>query len=109
MKMKTNLTVENNGNAGAGSALKTACVTSCKKILAQIGAAKANIFAESRAALNGQERILKLALNEAEALAWQTVYPHLLFPALATEKIQAVASWNQHQQSIRRTKLVTAF
>jgi hypothetical protein len=107
--MKTNLTVENNGNAGAGSVLKTACVTSCKKILAQIRAAKTKIFAESRATLNGQERILKLALNEAEALAWQTVYPHLLFPVLATEKIQAVASWNQHQQSIRRTKLVTVF
>ena len=95
--MKTNLTIENNGNAGAGSALKTACLASCKKILAQVRAARANIFAESRAALKGQERILKLALNEAEALAWQTVYPHLLFPALAAEKIQAVARWNQHQ------------
>lgn len=107
--MKTNLIIENIGNAGAGSAFKTACLTSCKKILAQIRAAKTNIFAESRATLNGQERILKLALNEAEALAWQTVYPHLLFPSLATEKIQAVASWNQHQQSIRRTTLGTAF
>jgi hypothetical protein len=107
--MKTNLAVENSGNAGAGSGIKTACMTSCNKILAQIKAAKARIFADSRVALNGQERILKLALNEAEALAWQTVYPHLLFPALATEKIQAVARWNQHQQSIRRTKLVAAF
>jgi len=107
--MKTNLTVETNGNAGAGSALKKACVRSCRKILARIGAARASIFAESRAALNGQERVLRLALNEAEALAWQTVYPHLLFPALATEKIQAVASWNQHQQSIRLTNPVNAF
>ncbi|HEY1490010.1 MAG TPA: hypothetical protein VGF90_03125, partial [Verrucomicrobiae bacterium] len=54
--------------------------------------------AESRAALKEHERILKLALSEAEALAWQTVYPHLVFPALATEKIQRVADRNRRQR-----------
>ena len=43
----------------------------------------------------------KLALNEAEALARQTNYPHLLFPALATEKIQTVEAWNERQQTVR--------
>lgn len=76
---------------------------SCQKILAQIKVTKAAIFEESRDKLKLQEQMLRLALNEAEALAWQTVYPHLLFPALATEKIQAVASWNRYQQSVRRT------
>jgi len=33
------------------------------------------------------------ALNEAEAAAWQTMFPHLVFPALATEKVQAAIAW----------------
>jgi hypothetical protein len=94
MKYKSSNTIEGN----AGSAFKHACLASCQKVLAQIKDAKDAIFAESLAALNGHERVLKLALNEAEALAWQTVYPHLVFPALAVEKIQGVANWNRHQR-----------
>jgi hypothetical protein len=41
-------------------------------------------------------------LNEAEALAWQTSYPHLLFPELAVEKVQAVAAWQTRQESVQR-------
>jgi len=47
-------------------------------------------------------QLVHLALNEAEALAWQTAYPHLLFPALAMEKVQAVAAWQTRQQSVQR-------
>ena len=89
--------------ASAGSTFKNACVTSCQKVLAQIKETKATILAEARDTLKVQEQLLRLALNEAEALARQTLYPHLLFPTLAVEKVQAVASWNEHQQSIRRT------
>jgi hypothetical protein len=46
--------------------------------------------------------MLQLALNEAEALAWQSAYPHLVFPALAMEKVQEIADWNRHQRSVRR-------
>lgn len=86
---------------GAARAFGTACLESCQKVLKQIRETKQAILAESRATLKVQEQILKLALNEAEALAWQTIYPHLLFPTLATEKVQAVAAWNRHQRSIR--------
>ena len=65
--------------------------------------AKEAIFAESRGALDAQERMVRLALNEAEAVAWQTKYPHLVFPALATEKVQAVAAWNNHQRTVWQT------
>jgi hypothetical protein len=41
-------------------------------------------------------------VNEAEALAWQTPYPHLLFPSLAAEKVQAVAAWQTRQQSVHQ-------
>jgi hypothetical protein len=101
--MKTKLTEQIQGRSGASRAFRNACRASCQKILAQIKDTKAAIFAESRETLKVQEQMLRLALNEAEALAWQTVYPHLLFPTLATEKIQAVASWNRHQQSVQRT------
>ena len=38
----------------------------------------------------------------ADALAWQTDYPHLLFPVLATEKIQNAANWKRRQQVLLR-------
>jgi len=78
------------------------CVASCQKLMAQIKKAKDSIQAEYRDAVRAHEQLLRLALNEAEALAWQTPYPHLVFPTLAREKAQAVASWEAHQQSIRR-------
>lgn len=85
------------------SAVKTAvnaCVASCKKLTAQIEQAKANLLAELQETLAVPERLFRLAVGEAEALAWQTGYPHLLFPALATEKIHAVAGWKARQQLI---------
>jgi hypothetical protein len=88
---------------GLGRALGKVCVTSCQQMLAQITAAKAAIFAESYSARKSQARLLWLALNEAEAVAWQTMYPHLVFPVLATEKVQAVIAWDAHQQSVWRT------
>ena len=92
----------NLGGAGMGSALGKVSAASGQKILAQIAAAKAAIFAEAQQALKAQERLLRLALNEAEATAWQTMYPQLLFPVLATEKVQAVFAWEARQQSVRR-------
>ena len=94
-----------NGSADDSSLGRTvggACAASCQKILAQITAAKAMIFAESCQLLKTQEHLLRLALNEAEAAAWQTMYPQLVFPALATEKVQAVVAWEARQQSVRR-------
>ncbi len=80
------------------------CLRSCEKLLAHIAKARDAIFSESRGAEAAHERMLQLALNEAEALAWQTAYPHLVFPALAMEKAQAVADWNRHQRSIRQAE-----
>lgn len=106
--MKPNNAIVNVKNKGAGTAFKNACVTSCRKVLAQIARAKEAIFAESRNTLQTQEHLLRLALNEAEALAWQTSYPHLVFPVLATEKVQEVADWNAHQQFVWRPNALAA-
>jgi predicted secreted hydrolase len=68
--------------------------------LAQIGRAKDAIFAEARDTLEVQDQMLRLVLNEAEALAWQTRFPHLFFPALAVEKVQEAAAWDSRQRAV---------
>lgn len=79
-----------------------ACLNSCKHILTQMRNAKEAILAEARETVKVQDQLLKLALNEAEALAWQTSYPQLVFPNLAVEKVRGVAAWNNHQRLIIR-------
>jgi hypothetical protein len=61
----------------------------------------------SRAGEHG--RLLRLALNEAEALAWQTEFPHLVFPELAREKARAAVLWHQRQRSLRGATSELAF
>ena len=85
-----------------GHALKSVCAATCQNLVTRIMAAKEAIFAEAFTRLKTQERLLPLALNEAEAVAWATNYPQLMFPALASEKVQAVIAWNDQQQSLRR-------
>ena len=84
--MKSKQTNKVRVDAVGGSAFSTLCLRSCRKILAQIRKAKEAIFSEARGTLDTHERMLQLALNEAEALAWQTEPPDLVFPALAAEK-----------------------
>lgn len=45
-------------------------------------------------------QIVRLALAEAEALATQTNYPHLLFPLLAEEKVAQVTRWQERQDAL---------
>lgn len=100
--MKQMTTNENRLRINALAQLRSTCAACYQKVLSQINAAREAILIEARQALAAPERLLRLALHEAEALAWQTTYPHLVFPTLATEKIQAVATWNKQQQSIHR-------
>jgi hypothetical protein len=92
--MKPNKASQNQRNAELGSSFKSACLASCGKILAQIANAKAAAYNEWSTAVGTQERLLKLALNEAEATAWQT--------ALAAEKARSIVSWNLHQRVVLR-------
>ena len=52
-----------------------------------------------------QAQMLRSVLNEAEALAWQTPYPHLLFPVLAQEKAESARQWAERQLDVRRATL----
>jgi hypothetical protein len=91
-------------NEWARTALKNACLGACRKVLERIAGARELILTESRGALRVQEQLVRLALNEAEAVAWQTAYPDLVFPVLATEKVQAVVAWDAKLQTVRRAR-----
>lgn len=99
MKMMNEIAKENAENPAS----RNVCFASCRKLLVQIEKTRDAILAEFRELREAHERLLHLALNEAEALAWQTDYPYLVFPTLATEKAQAVAAWHVRQQSMQRT------
>jgi hypothetical protein len=101
MKTKPETTI---GTTASGT-FKNACHVCGQKVLSEIGRAKDTIFRESRRAFTNHERLLRLALNEAEALACQTMYPHLVFPDLAMEKVQEIATWNTRQLRVRRNKI----
>ncbi len=82
----------------------------------QISLAIRNALATVRARLEREfdlllerhPRVFRLALNEAEALAWETEFPHLVFPALAQEKINELARWHQRQRAVRRNEPILA-
>ena len=79
------------------------CLAFCDQLLAQIEQTKDEILGEFNDVLGTRGRLLRLALNEAEALAWQTRYPHLVFPTLGLEKAQAVSAWHERQQRLFRS------
>src|SRR6516164_11819054 len=88
--------------------LTNRCVQSCKKLIAGIHAARNRVANEFHETLEANGQLVRLALNEAEALAWETDYPHLLFPALAVEKVQAVTAWQTRQRSLQQRNSVFA-
>jgi len=84
----------------AHSSFGSRCVASCKKLLAQIEDVKAAVVSEFRDRLEEHGRVLELAVNEAEALAWETGFPQLLFPDLAFEKAYTAVGWHQRQRAL---------
>lgn len=87
-------------NGASENAFTQFCLNSCRKLLTEIQQAKQNLVAQFRNVFAGQESMLRLALNEAEALAFQTDFPHLVFPDLAMEKVQSAATWRSRQQKV---------
>jgi hypothetical protein len=50
-------------------------------------------------------RLLHLAVTEAEALAWTTPEPLLVFPALAEEKVESLFHWAHRQSRLMLNKV----
>src|SRR6478752_3542550 len=96
--MKTNRIGTENHERVSTSLLR-ACLNTCSAIRDGIETAKEKIFRQYEKSFGEQERLLRLALNEAEALAWQTDFPHLLFPTLAMEKVETAVHWQRRQNS----------
>ncbi|HMO66022.1 MAG TPA: hypothetical protein PKE47_12510 [Verrucomicrobiota bacterium] len=67
------------------------------------------LLAEFAPRFPGARHALRLALNEAEALAAQTPFPHLVFPVLAREKAEALAAWRRRQGALRPARKVISF
>ncbi len=82
--------------------LRAICLRCYQRLLRRLGAVKVNIEREFGRAMAGYEQLLKSAVNEAEALAWQTPYPYLFFPMLAEEKAAAAQQWAARQRRIRK-------
>jgi len=78
-----------------GSALK------CREMSVQLAQIKSGLIREFGVAIGGHSQLLRSALNEAEAIAWQTPYPHLLFPVLALEKASEVNRWAARQRRVQ--------
>jgi hypothetical protein len=98
-----------NGNKNnAEQTIANRCLQSCKVLLTEIEQAKNMIVNDLHETLDSHGNIFRLALNEAEALAWQTDYPHLFYPTLAMERVQAVVAWRGRQQSLHRQNSVFA-
>ena len=93
----------------AGKGFTAICLASCRKLISQIQDTKEAILAEFSGRLEDHEHLLHLALNEAESLAWESGFPQLVFPTLATEKAQAVAAWHTRQRSVRHPDSGRAF
>ena len=102
--MKRKHANQNVTNEMVRTAVKSACLGACRKVLERIAAAREMIFREWRGTIRVPERLVRLALNEAEAAAWRTMYPDLVFPVLATEKVQAVVAWDAKQQTVRQAR-----
>ena len=96
--------INTENNSIDNGSIVSRCLQSCGTLLAGIDQTKTKIAAEFQGFLEVNRKSFQLALKEAEALAWQTDYPHLLFPALAMEKVQAAAAWQNRQNILRQPR-----
>ena len=78
------------------------CVNCYRNLMRQIEKVKGALRAEFSETTGRNHHLFQLALTEAEALAWQTEYPELVFPALAREKAESLTVWQRRQQALRR-------
>jgi len=101
-----NTTNENKNNAE--ETFTDRCLQSCKVLFSEIEQAKNTIVNDFHETLDAHGNLFRLALNEAEALALQTDYPHLVYPALAMERVQAVVAWRGRQRSVQQRHSVFA-
>ena len=62
--------------------------TFCRQILHAVGQLRRGLRARYLGAGTPGAALLRRSLAEAEALAWETSFPHLFLPLLAEEKVR---------------------
>jgi hypothetical protein len=100
--VRTNYRLNTQGRFSGGCKARRARGT----LGATLSRVKETIRNEFAPVIGQNERLLRLALNEAEAIASQTAFPHLVFPALAEEKAQSIAQWSARQRLISKAALL---
>ena len=100
--MKPNNPSKNSSETKRKRAERCIQATRSRDLAVQVASIKNGLIREFGIALGGHREVLKSALNEAEAIAWQTPYPHLVFPVLAEEKAVAVNRWAARQRNVTR-------
>jgi hypothetical protein len=95
--------------AAAADTFKSLLTRRLKSLNQGLAEVRARIEEEFRLLDHESAHLLHLALNEAEALAWQTDFPQLLFPSLALEKVHNDTRWRTRQESLRGAPALLAF
>jgi hypothetical protein len=98
-----NTTLENKNNLTSLEAHAALSEAIENRVANQLNAVKHEVFTEYQGVLGANDQLLRLALIEAESLAQQTEYPHLVFPLLASEKAHNAARWQFHQKYLLRS------
>lgn len=83
-------------------------LSSYRESLQQREEVKCSLWRDFGTTSEAPRHLLHLALNEAEALAWQTPFPDLLFPVLAEEKATELEHWAARQRAAQRARMATA-
>ena len=102
MKSKKPMLEKPNRKAVGGANSCRVATARCRELMVHVTNVKAGLVREFGTAIGGHNALLRSALNEAEALAWQTPYPHLLFPLLAEEKASQINHWAARQRRVQR-------
>jgi hypothetical protein len=95
------LTTPENTQDHQRTSLTQRCLGRCRELIDQV---KQSVRQHFQPGTTGERRVLELALNEAESLAFQTPFPQLIFPALAEEKVAAASRWSSHQRTVRQMR-----
>jgi hypothetical protein len=90
------------------SYLAHACPSCYEAITSRIQQVRTSLLRRFQPQVTGDHRLVQLTLNEAEALAWQTGVPDLVFPTLAEEKLRRLRLWSARQRAIRFAPLFGA-
>jgi hypothetical protein len=76
--------------------------SSKKRVIKLEPAALAQGFTiEFASLLRKAPRLFRLAIKEAEAIAWQTPFPHLVLLDLMREKLGLAEHWHNRQRSLK--------